>query len=54
MEIMSVILEVTVASEIDFKPLSGVKTKLFSSMEISETYNHLIQGTSFKDKLLGL
>ena len=51
MEILSVILEVMVASEIDFKPLSGVKPKLFSSMEISETYDHLIQGNSLRISL---
>ena len=52
MEILSVILEVMVASEIDFKPLSGVKPKLFSSMKINKKYDHLIQGASFQDKPL--
>ena len=39
-EIVSLTLEVMVASEIYFKPLSEVKPMLFSSTEISETYDH--------------
>ena len=43
MEILSVILEVMVASEIDFKPLSGIKPKLFSSMKINKTYSTVLK-----------